>query len=56
MWKLPVLLITMGRFGPDVFFFVVSHYGLLEWLVYVVYVGYGAHSVIVCGVLTLYEL
>ena len=38
------------------FFPVVSHYGMFEWFVYVVYVGYDVHSVDVCGVLTLYKL
>ena len=37
-------------------FSVVCHYGLFEWFVYVVYVGDGVHSVVVCGVLTLCEL
>jgi hypothetical protein len=38
------------------YFFNVSHYGLFEWFVYVVYVGNGVQFVSVCGVLTLYEL
>ena len=38
------------------FFSVVPHYGLFEWFVYVVYVGDGVQSVVVCGVLTFYEL
>ena len=37
------------------FYFVMSHYGLFEWFVYVVYVSYGVHNVVVHGVLTLYE-
>ncbi len=35
---------------------IVSHYGKFEWLVYVMYVGYGVESVAIRGVLTLYEL
>ena len=35
---------------------VVSHYGMFEWFVYVVYVGDGVEDVAICGVLTLYEL
>ena len=38
------------------FFPVVSHYGLSKWFVYVVYVGDGVQSVVVRGLLTLYEL
>ena len=38
------------------FFPVVSHYGLSEWFLYVVYDGDGVQSVVVRGVLTLYEL
>ncbi len=38
------------------FLSVVSHYGMFEMLVYVVYVGDSVHRVGVCGVLTLYEL
>ena len=41
---------------PEFFFSVMSHYGLFEWFVYVVYVGDGVQSVVECGVLTLYEL
>jgi hypothetical protein len=37
------------------FFPVVSHYGLFEWFIYVVYVGDGVHGVAICGLLTLYE-
>ena len=41
--KLPVMLITID--GDDLdheyFFPIVFHYGLLEWFVYVVYVGDG---------------
>jgi hypothetical protein len=40
----------------DSFIFVVSHYDLFEWFVYVVYVGDGVKRVHGCGVLTLYEL
>ena len=35
---------------------IVSHHGMFEWFVYVVYVGDGVQSVDVCGILTLYEL
>ena len=41
VWKLPVLLFTMGMIRTMIFFLVVSHYGLFEWFAYVVYVGDG---------------
>ena len=41
---------------PESFIHVVSHYGMFECFVYVVYVGHGVQCVVVCGVLTLYEL
>ena len=42
VWKLHVLLITMGMIWTwSVFFSVVSQYGLFEWFMYVVYVSYG---------------
>ena len=37
-------------------FFVVPHYGLFKWFVYVLYLGDGVQDVAICGVLTLYEL
>ncbi len=40
----------------EFFFSVLSHYGMFELFVYVVYVGDGVQSVVVCGVFTLYEL
>ena len=40
----------------EYFFLIVSHYDMFEWFVYVVYVGYGVHNVVIFGVLTLYEL
>ena len=45
VWKLHVLLITMGMIYTWIRFFVVSYYGLFERFVYVVYVIYDFHSV-----------
>jgi hypothetical protein len=56
VWKLPILLITMGMIWTWSLFSL-SHYGLFEWFLYVVYVSYGVQSVVVVrGVLTLYTL
>ena len=44
------------EFDLEPCFHAVTHYGLLEWHVYVVYVGDGDQGVAICGVLTFYEL
>ncbi len=56
VWKLTVMLITMGIIWTWSLFSVMSHYGKFEWPVYVMYVGYGVESVAIRGVRTLYEL
>ena len=52
----PFFLLQWEWSVPRVFFSVVSNCGLVEWFVYAVYVGDGVQSVVVGGVLTLYEL